>query len=136
MQESSSNQKKTTTKSKSSTSKNTIATGTKAAPATAIAKGKTKKEAAPAKGKAAPPKGKEKDKIASDQAPVKKAKGVNGQPVKKFVNPRPPVPLRPKQIAPPSIQTIETKLPMPNIEARIYLYETLVRLTDIIKVPK
>ncbi|KAK0546864.1 hypothetical protein OC845_004391 [Tilletia horrida] len=155
MQESRGNQKKKQTgaaKSKSSTSKKATTANAKAAGGAAGAaapKGKKKAAAAGSDskdGKAAP-KAKANGKATKEKAgsaankatgkatpgPAKKAKGLNGQPIKKV---RPDIPPMPDFVPPPKLQVIDTKLPIPNIEARIYLYETLVRLTDIVKVPK
>ncbi|KAE8259642.1 hypothetical protein A4X13_0g881 [Tilletia indica] len=143
MQESSSNQKKSgTSKPKSSISKKATTTNAKAPASTS--KGKKKDDAAPkAAGAGAKGKGKEKEKgkgkdkeQGTGQAPIKKARASNGKAVKIIEDKRPPMPIAPKRVLPPAPQIIETNLPIPNIEARIYLYETLVRLTDVIKVPK
>ncbi|CAD6939442.1 unnamed protein product, partial [Tilletia laevis] len=135
MEESSTNQNKGgAAKPKSSTSKKAAATNTKASASTS--KGKKKDDAATKTNGAAPKgKGKDKEKVAN-QGPAKKAKTFNGQARKIDPYERPFVPRPPVPVLAPAPQVIETVLPMPNIEARIYLYETLVRLTDVIKVPK
>ncbi|KAL9938581.1 hypothetical protein V8E36_002300 [Tilletia maclaganii] len=148
MQESGSNQKKTASKPKSSTSKKATTANAKASGSDetkAAGKDKKKDDAAAPKGKGkAKDKeadkdkdGKTKDKASAAAAGGPAAKKVKVKAVaKKPLNTRPPPPRLPNLVPPPKVQTIETRLPVPNIEARIYVYETIVRLTDVIKVPK